>query len=83
MNIAAIFIRRPVATVLLMLGMHFFGMTGYKNLPVNHLPNVVFPTIQVMADLAGADADRQGDPGQGAGRRQRAHVGLRLPGQGL
>ncbi|OXS27655.1 MAG: acriflavine resistance protein B [Desulfovibrio sp. MES5] len=57
MNIAAIFIRRPVATVLLMLGMLFFGMTGYKNLPVNHLPNVDFPTIQVMADLAGADPE--------------------------
>ena len=35
------------------------------------------------ADLAGADRDRQGDAGQGARRRQRQDVGLRLPGQGL
>ena len=57
MNIASVFISRPVATVLLMLGMLFFGITGYRNLPVNHLPNVDFPTIQVMADLAGADPE--------------------------
>ncbi len=57
MNIASVFISRPVATVLLMLGMLFFGIAGYNNLPVNHLPNVDFPTIQVMADLAGADPE--------------------------
>ena len=44
MNIAAVFIRRPVATALLMLGMLFFGVTGYLSLPVNQLPNVDFPT---------------------------------------
>ncbi len=57
MNIAAVFIRRPVATTLLMLGMLFFGMAGYVQLPVNQLPNVDFPTIQVMADLPGADPE--------------------------
>lgn len=57
MNIAAVFIRRPVATVLIMLGMLFFGITGYLELPVNQLPNVDFPTIQVRADLAGADPE--------------------------
>ena len=57
MNIAALFIRRPVATVLLMLGVLIFGMAGYKNLPVNHLPNVDFPTIEVRAELSGADPD--------------------------
>ena len=57
MNIASLFIRRPVATVLIMLGMLFFGATGYVNLPVNQLPNVDFPTIQVMADLSGADPE--------------------------
>lgn len=56
-NIAAIFIRRPVATVLIMLGMLFFGITGYRSLPVNQLPNVDFPTISVMADLSGADPE--------------------------
>ena len=57
MNIAALFIRRPVATILLMLGMLFFGVAGYRSLPVNQLPNVDFPTIQVMADLPGADPE--------------------------
>lgn len=57
MNIASIFIRRPVATTLLMLGMLFFGIAGYQGLPVNQLPNVDFPTIQVMADLPGADPE--------------------------
>lgn len=56
-NIAAIFIRRPVATSLLMLGMLFFGITGYLELPVNQLPNVDFPTISVIADLPGADPE--------------------------
>ena len=57
MNITALFIRRPVATVLIMLGLLFFGITGYVNLPVNQLPNVDFPTIQVTADLSGADPE--------------------------
>jgi len=57
MNIAEFFIRRPVATTLLMLGMLFFGIVGYTKLPVNQLPNVDFPTIQVLADLDGADPE--------------------------
>ena len=57
MNIAALFIRRPVATALIMLGMLFFGAASYVNLPVNQLPNVDFPTIQVSADLSGADPE--------------------------
>ncbi|MDR0816168.1 MAG: efflux RND transporter permease subunit [Desulfovibrio sp.] len=57
MNIAAVFIRRPVATTLIMLGMLFFGSAGYLSLPVNQLPNVDFPTILVMADLEGADPE--------------------------
>ena len=56
-GISSIFIRRPVATVLLMIGMLFFGITGYKNLPVNRLPNVDFPTISVIAELPGADPE--------------------------
>lgn len=56
-NIAALFIRRPVATVLLMCGMLFFGIAGYLELPVNQLPNVDFPTISVLADLPGADPE--------------------------
>ncbi len=57
MNVAAFFIRRPVATTLIMLGMLFFGVIGYAKLPVNQLPNVDFPTIQVTAELSGADPE--------------------------
>lgn len=56
-NIAAVFIRRPVATILIMCGLLFFGMAGYFDLPVNQLPNVDFPTISVLADLPGADPE--------------------------
>ena len=63
MNIAALFIRRPVATVLIMLGMLFFGLASYRNLPVNQLPTVDFPTIQVQAELAGADPETMASSG--------------------
>ncbi|MBZ5496915.1 MAG: efflux RND transporter permease subunit [Acidobacteriia bacterium] len=54
MNITEIFIRRPVMTTLLMLGILIFGVVGYRTLPVSDLPNVDFPTIQVSASLPGA-----------------------------
>ncbi|OGR07072.1 MAG: acriflavine resistance protein B, partial [Deltaproteobacteria bacterium RIFOXYD12_FULL_50_9] len=54
MNIAALFIRRPVATSLVMVAILLFGIMGYRALPVSDLPNVDFPTIQVRASLAGA-----------------------------
>ncbi len=57
MNICSLFIRRPVATTLLMLGLLFFGILGYGNLPVSDMPNVDFPTISVSANLAGADPE--------------------------
>ncbi|MDR3044718.1 MAG: efflux RND transporter permease subunit [Desulfovibrio sp.] len=57
MNIAAFFIRRPVTTCLVMLAMFLFGVVGYRNLPVSDLPNVDFPTIQVTAELSGADPE--------------------------
>jgi HAE1 family hydrophobic/amphiphilic exporter-1 len=56
-NIAAFFIRRPVTTCLVMLAMFLFGVVGYRNLPVSDLPNVDFPTIQVTAELSGADPE--------------------------
>ncbi len=52
-----LFIRRPVMTTLVMLGILFFGFTAYRVLPVSDLPNVDFPTIQVSASLAGASPD--------------------------
>ena len=52
-----LFIHRPVMTTLLMLGILFFGVTAYRELPVSDLPNVDFPTIQVSASLPGASPD--------------------------
>ena len=57
MNITEIFIKRPVMTTLLMLGIVIFGVVGYRNLPVSDLPNVDFPTIQVSAGLPGASPE--------------------------
>ena len=57
MNIAELFVRRPVMTVLVMTGILIFGLIGYRLLPVNALPNVDFPTIQVQAQLPGANPD--------------------------
>jgi HAE1 family hydrophobic/amphiphilic exporter-1 len=54
MNLSALFIKRPVMTTLVMLAILLFGITGYRLLPVNDLPNVDFPTIQVSASLPGA-----------------------------
>jgi len=57
MNISEIFIRRPVMTTLVMLGILVFGAMGYRLLPASDLPNVDFPTIQVMASLPGANPE--------------------------
>src|SRR5579864_792002 len=57
MNIAELFIRRPVTTTLVMLAIVLFGAVAYRQLPVNDLPNVDFPTIQVNAALPGANPD--------------------------
>ncbi len=57
MNIAELFIRRPIMTSLIMLAIFIFGIAAYRFLPVNDLPNVDFPTIQVTASLPGANPD--------------------------
>ncbi|MFQ5667772.1 MAG: efflux RND transporter permease subunit [Candidatus Binatia bacterium] len=57
MNIAAPFIRRPVATTLLMVAVLLFGTLGYRNLPVSDLPNVDFPTLLVTASLPGSSPE--------------------------
>jgi HAE1 family hydrophobic/amphiphilic exporter-1 len=56
-NIAGLFIRRPVMTTLVMLGILLFGIMAYNRLPVSDLPNVDFPTIQVTAALPGASPE--------------------------
>jgi HAE1 family hydrophobic/amphiphilic exporter-1 len=55
MNFAETFIRRPVATTLLVLTILIFGIMGYFRLPVADLPTVDFPVIQVNANLPGAN----------------------------
>jgi HAE1 family hydrophobic/amphiphilic exporter-1 len=57
MNISGLFIRRPVATTLVMLGILFFGLMAYRLLPVSDLPNVDYPTISVSAGLSGASPE--------------------------
>ena len=57
MNISELFIRRPVMTTLVMLGILSFGLMAYRLLPVSNLPNVDFPTIQVNASLPGASPE--------------------------
>ncbi|MHC1698175.1 MAG: efflux RND transporter permease subunit [Geobacteraceae bacterium] len=57
MNIAELFIRRPIMTTLVMVSILLFGLFAYSLLPVSDLPNVDFPTIQVTANLPGANPD--------------------------
>jgi hydrophobe/amphiphile efflux-1 (HAE1) family protein len=57
MSISALFIRRPVATILLALGVILAGVFAYRALPVAALPQADFPTINVNAQLAGASPD--------------------------
>lgn len=57
MNISDTFIKRPVTTTLIMLGILVFGIMGYRNLPVSDLPNVDFPTLLVTASLPGASPE--------------------------
>ncbi|HEY3806569.1 MAG TPA: efflux RND transporter permease subunit [Kofleriaceae bacterium] len=56
-SISEPFIRRPVATTLLMVGLLLAGITGYLGLPVAALPQVEYPTIIVTTQLPGASAD--------------------------
>ena len=57
MSISEVFIRRPIATSLLMAGILIFGIVSYELLPVSALPTVDFPTITVSASLPGASPD--------------------------
>jgi HAE1 family hydrophobic/amphiphilic exporter-1 len=57
MNLSGIFVRRPVMTWLIMIGILTFGVVAYRQLPVAQLPNVDFPTLQVTASLPGASPE--------------------------
>ncbi|QCO18047.1 nodulation protein (plasmid) [Azospirillum brasilense] len=56
-NLSAPFIRRPVATTLLTLGLALAGALGFVGLPVSPLPQVDFPTISVTASMPGASPE--------------------------
>jgi HAE1 family hydrophobic/amphiphilic exporter-1 len=56
-NISETFIRRPIATSLLMAGIALFGVIAYNGLAVSDLPQVDYPTITVNASLPGANPD--------------------------
>src|SRR3982075_2344055 len=57
MSPSRIFILRPVATALLMVGILLVGLVAYKQLPVSALPEVDYPTIQVTTFYPGASPD--------------------------
>jgi HAE1 family hydrophobic/amphiphilic exporter-1 len=56
-NFAAVFIKRPITTTLIMLGIVVFGIMAYRVLPVSDLPAIDFPTISVQASLTGASPE--------------------------
>src|SRR5574341_2458936 len=57
MNLSEPFIRKPVMTAVLTVSVILFGALSYKQLPVNDLPAVDYPVIQVEADYPGASPD--------------------------
>jgi multidrug efflux pump len=57
MNISEPFIRKPVATTLIVVAITLAGLAAYRLLPVSPLPQVEFPTISVSAGLPGASPE--------------------------
>jgi HAE1 family hydrophobic/amphiphilic exporter-1 len=57
MSISEPFIRRPVMTTLVMLGILGFGLFAFQKLPVSDLPNVDFPTLQITAFVPGSSPE--------------------------
>src|SRR6267378_3633917 len=57
MSPSRLFILRPVATSLLMIGLPLVGIVAYRQLPVSALPQVDYPTIQVTTFYPGASPD--------------------------
>jgi HAE1 family hydrophobic/amphiphilic exporter-1 len=57
MNVPELCLRRPIMTALVTMGILVLGILAYRGLPVDSLPNVDFPTIQVNASLPGASPE--------------------------
>jgi hydrophobic/amphiphilic exporter-1 (mainly G- bacteria), HAE1 family len=56
-GVSTLFIRRPITTTLVMVGIIVFGLIGYKSLPVSDLPTIDYPTVNVSASLPGANPE--------------------------
>jgi multidrug efflux pump len=74
MNISEPFIRRPIATTLLLLAVALAGAVAFQILPVAPLPQVDFPTIQVQAQLPGASPETMASSVATPLERQFAHI---------
>ncbi len=74
MNFSEIFIRRPVATTLLTIGMSLAGVVAFRFLPVSPLPQIDFPTISVSATLPGADPETMATSVAAPLERQLGHI---------
>ena len=57
MNLSAPFVRRPIGTVLLTVGVALAGIAGFFVLPVSPLPQVEYPVISVSANIPGASPE--------------------------
>src|SRR5215467_6430655 len=57
MSLTGLFVRRPVMTTLLMIGILVFGLVSYRRLPVSDLPTIDYPTLNVNANLPGASPE--------------------------
>jgi HAE1 family hydrophobic/amphiphilic exporter-1 len=57
MNLSSLFIKRPVTTTLLLMGILVVGLMAYRLLPISDLPVIDFPTVQVSAGLPGASPE--------------------------
>ena len=57
MSVSSPFIRRPVATSLLAVALALGGWLGYRGLPIAALPQIEFPTIEIITQYPGANPD--------------------------
>ncbi len=74
MNISSPFIKRPVGTTLLTIGLALAGAIAFRFLPISPLPQVDFPTIQVSARLPGADPETMATSVAAPLERQLGHI---------
>ncbi|MGC9196283.1 MAG: multidrug efflux RND transporter permease subunit [Syntrophobacteraceae bacterium] len=74
MNFSEIFIKRPVATTLLTIGLTLAGIVSFRGLPVAPLPQIDFPTISVGASLPGADPETMATSVAAPLERQLGHI---------